>query len=83
VETVVCVLWPFSLRRFFFSSRCTFFCLATCTSLAAAIHSLFLITHEVVPDPSLLLMQETVEAPGSEVDGLTSSSRNNSNCFRM
>ena len=59
-ETVICVLWPFSLRRYF-SAQCTFACLAACLGLATAIHSLFLLTHEVVPDPSALLMVPEAE----------------------
>lgn len=55
IETVVCVLWPFALRRLF-SSRCTYGCLIGSISMAAAIHSLFLLTHDVVPDPSTLVL---------------------------
>lgn len=52
IKTMVCVLWPFSFR-IWCGPRPTLCCLVGSVFCAAGIHSLFLITHEVVPVPTL------------------------------
>ncbi|KAL3103088.1 hypothetical protein niasHS_002274 [Heterodera schachtii] len=52
LQTMICVLWPFSFR-IWCGPRPTLCCLVGSVFCAAGIHSLFLITHEVVPVPTL------------------------------